>query len=222
MRQSKSGVSHRQDYQSLVNVDKQIFERVSAQVDKITSSEQHFNDIESRYRQLASTWLLATFGAMGFCLSNNFDLSFSKNLLIAGIAFAGMVGIVLLWVIDLLAYHQLLGSFFVEGLKLELEYSWLPPIRLNMMASQHGRGIMPRVVGFYSFPTGLLIALGFIALSFGLFDDRPAMELVMITLGLLLALLAVKWMHSRMHEVADQLYADVRPGIEKRLSHPLD
>ena len=28
--------------------------------------ERHFNELESRYRTLASTWLLATFAALGF------------------------------------------------------------------------------------------------------------------------------------------------------------
>lgn len=141
------------------------FDNIWKIVAEIGTTERHFNDLQSKYRTLASTWLLAAFSAMGFIVSEVIEINVEKELLISGIAIAALIGIMLLWVIDLLVYHRLLDSCFIEGLILEEKYSWLPPIRHNMMATMQGEGVLLRVVGFYIAMAAVLILIsgGFIA-----------------------------------------------------------
>ncbi len=206
------------DSRAIGEVDEPTYARVIKQIELITSSEQHFNNIEVNYRQLASTWLLATFAGIGFCLTKDTGLRLEREWIIAGIAFAGTIGILLLWVLDMLAYHQLLGSFFAEGIKFEERYRWLPPIRQGMMESQHHQGVMRRVVGFYAFPCALLISLGFGAVGYAAFPDQWRGAVIIAIIGVALALAVVLWMFKRMREAANELYKDTRFAQPKALS----
>jgi hypothetical protein len=108
---------------------------------------------------MASAWLLATFAGMGFAISQTIHVAVAPEVLVAMLAIAGAIGITLLWILDLLVYHRLLDSCFIEGLILEEQYPWLPPIRSNMMKTQEGRGVLFHTVGFYMAPVVLLIVV---------------------------------------------------------------
>lgn len=87
------------------------FDRVWSLVTELGLQERHFNDLESRYRALASTWLLAAFFGMGFVISQEtLTLPFDRLLVVAGIGLAGTVGIALLWNLDLLVYPPTSGK----------------------------------------------------------------------------------------------------------------
>jgi hypothetical protein len=73
----------------------------------LTAQCEHFNTLESTYRALASTWLLAAFAGIGFILK---DIHSERELYVAAIAAAGAVGILLLWLLDLMVYHRLLTN----------------------------------------------------------------------------------------------------------------
>jgi hypothetical protein len=151
--------------ETIDSVDRELFDRVCKVIGEIGVQERHFNGIESEYRKMASTWLLATFGAMGFSLTQNFQIAIDREVLLAGVAVAGCVGILLLWTIDLLVYHRLLDSCFAEGHKLELRYRWLPPVRVDMMDTQDREGVLTRVVLFYLAPVAFLLLVAGGALS---------------------------------------------------------
>ena len=156
---------------TIESVEKETFERVWKLVDEISTAERHFNTLQATYRGMASGWLLASFSAMGFVMSTSMILDpANRLLLVAGIALAGCIGIGLLWVIDLLVYHRLLDSYFIEGLILEDRYPWLPPFRHNMMRTQTGEGVLFRVVGFYMGPVFLLVVVAGGALSFRVWE----------------------------------------------------
>ena len=106
-----------------------------------------------------------------------------------GIAVAGSLGITLLWVVDLLVYHRLLDSNFVEGLILEEQYPWLPPIRSNMMRTQMGQGVLFCVVLFYSGTIMLLVIIAGGALSLWLGKQVLWAAVISFSVSLLLALL---------------------------------
>lgn len=119
-------------------------------VSELGENERHFNNLQHNYRTLASTWLLAMFAGIGYVLTAK-DLPFIPQPIIAFLGLAAACGITLLWNLDLRVYHQLLESCFVEGLKLEKKYNWLPRTRLNMMETQDSEptGVLARVVWFY-------------------------------------------------------------------------
>ena len=147
------------------SVDKECFDRVWKIAQEIGVQERHFNGLQTAYRNMASVWLLAAFAGIGFAISQKLALTLDRELLIAAVAAAGGVGIALLWVLDLLVYHRLLDSCFIEGLVLEARYPWLPPLRGNMMQTQKGQGVLFRTVGFYLAPIVLLILVAAGALA---------------------------------------------------------
>jgi hypothetical protein len=79
------------------NVDHHLFERVWKELSELASAERHFNTLESSYRALASTWLLATFAGAGFVLTaDRLQVPFDKIWLVVVIGLAGCIGITLL------------------------------------------------------------------------------------------------------------------------------
>lgn len=136
-------------------------EQVWKLVTELAQEERHFNGVQHHYRILASTWLLALFGGIGFVLSTK-DLSVPPGLIVWLLGLAGAIGITQLWNLDIRVYHQLLDSCFVQGLKLEQEHLWLPQVRSSMLLTQSNgvslsvnvttpspKGVLSRVVWFY-------------------------------------------------------------------------
>lgn len=82
------------------------------EVKLITDSENHFNDLCFKIRALASTWLLATFGGIGFVATKEINIDVPVAGLITMLCFASSIGIVVLWILDLLIYQQLCNCWF--------------------------------------------------------------------------------------------------------------
>ncbi len=112
---------------------KTLFDIVWEVVKECGEEERHFNNLQSVYRGIASTWLLGTFGAVGYLLFNK-DSGQSEHheLLASLICLAGAFGVAMLWMLDLGVYHRLLVAVFEEGHELEKEFPWLPRFRTNM------------------------------------------------------------------------------------------
>lgn len=128
-------------------------------IQTIGDAERHFNDVESKYRALVSTWLLAAFAGMGF-LANAQELPVPNEAAIFAIALAGSLGIQLLWIVDLLAYHRLLSAYYLEGMKIEARHPELPQVRWNMWR----QGIVEaRVKLFYAGCSTVLLPFGLAA-----------------------------------------------------------
>lgn len=104
---------------------------------EIGNYERHFNNVQSIYRGMASSWLLAAFGAIGFILfSKDTPHGLSLDLLIAYIALFCGIGLLLLWNLDINVYHRLLISCFDAGCRFEENCQnmiSLPKIRSNML-----------------------------------------------------------------------------------------
>jgi hypothetical protein len=121
-------------------------------------AERHFNTIESSYRALASTWLLAVFAGVGYVLSARpTAVPLDPLVVAAAICLVGTVGILMLWYIDTFVYHRLLDDWFEEGLRLEARNPWLPQVRTRMLRNTGDRGVVPRVAIFYAGATTMLI-----------------------------------------------------------------
>ena len=118
---------------------------------------EHFNGLESSYRTLASTWLLAAFAGMGFVLKEIH--TGQQLLLVAGIAAVAAIGILLLWLLDQMVYHRLLSAAFAEQLALERQHAWLPQVAHRMMQAHGNTGVTSKVVWFYVATYALLAAI---------------------------------------------------------------
>jgi hypothetical protein len=133
------------------------FDQLMEIYNHIGEEERHFNGLELEYRKLASHWLLATLGAIGFLLSKKEDVPVNIWALVIGICLAASVGILVIWFLDMKVYHELLHAAFREGVKLEREFpQFLPQIRNNMVKSQLGGDIIRRVMLYYFFSILLL------------------------------------------------------------------
>jgi hypothetical protein len=120
----------------------------------IAEIEQRFNNTQTVYRRLASTWLLASFAAMGFVLTTPVDWLIDARAVIALVGLAACVGASMLWTMDMLVYHNLLHAAFSCGRDLERLDPRLPPMRLRMIESQPGGSVRRRVVWYYVFVGG--------------------------------------------------------------------
>jgi len=194
---------------TIESVDKDTFERVWKIVEEIGVQERHFNGLQTSYRNMASAWLLAAFGAIGFVLSQKFEVAVDRELLITAIAAAGAIGIALLWIADLLVYHRLLDSCFIEGLILEERYPWLPPFRGNMMRTQEGQGVLFRTVSFYLGPIVLLVLISVFELTLWCYREKWFLAAALLFLaGVIAALFIGRVIRSKTENTA---------AIEKRL-----
>lgn len=118
---------------------------------ELGTNERHFNGLQAQYRAMASAWLLAAFGGTGFLLEKRPALIVPNEAAIFMIALATSIGIMLLWILDLLVYHRLLAACFEEACRLEDEHSFLPSVRCSMRKSQPGGTATTRVRLFYVF-----------------------------------------------------------------------
>lgn len=171
-----------------MNLDRQLIWSMYQEIGVI---ERHFNELESGYRTMASTWLLAAFGAIGFILTVNSGTLAWKDLIIGGIGFSASVGLYLLWTLDLLVYHRLLDSAFIEGKRLEARHRWLPQVRHNMMKLQGGRGVMRKIVLFYLLSTEVMLATGTVGVANWARKSGKSLLLSCLAVGLLLMVVVV-------------------------------
>ena len=140
------------------------FDRVWKIVIEIGLSERHFNELQGHYRVLASTWLLATFGAAGFVLTTqDIIVPIDRWALTSVIGLAGGVGLLLLWNLDLLVYARLLREWFREGLRLEAAHPWLPQVRHGMILAFGKDGVSPSAAWFYIVGSSACIGLSGVA-----------------------------------------------------------
>jgi hypothetical protein len=177
--------------ETIDSVDDKVFGRVWKFTTEIGAQERHFNGLQSTYRNMASAWLLATFGGMGFAVTQTIHVGLPRELVLALVALAGGAGIALLWVIDLLVYHRLLISCFAEGVMLEHRYPWLPQIRHNMRTTQPGGSVRMRVIWFYLAPVAFLMIVAGAALSMWLYRLGSPLAAVIVVLAAIVLAWAV-------------------------------
>jgi hypothetical protein len=142
--------------------NKDVFENVWKVVTECGEEERHFNQLQSVYRGIASTWLLATFGAVGYLLYDK-DGKLAHPGIAGGVCLLGASGIVLLWLLDLKVYHSLLEAAFWEGQALEKYCPWLPQMREGMV--QRAGKVRLKLAGYY-----FLTAIVLLGVGVGLFD----------------------------------------------------
>jgi hypothetical protein len=101
----------------------------------ITSAENHFNNLCFNIRALSSTWLLATFGGIGWILKDlpetGGNLLINKIDLITGLCLCCSLGIFVLWILDLKIYQQLLHVWF-EAREMYEDGEEFPHLRQKM------------------------------------------------------------------------------------------
>jgi hypothetical protein len=157
----------------LMNTEDKVFNRVWEMIKEINETERHFNNLETKYRILASQWLLGSFAGIGFVLTEKTDLPFDSLWIAIGICLVSSVGIFQLWRMDLTIYQQLLRAAFFEGIKMENEFPFLPKIKHTMQASVKGGDVTKTLVYYYSGSISILLIVAtvvFLILKYSALD----------------------------------------------------
>jgi hypothetical protein len=148
---------------------------------KILHGGRLYGGYQTGYRIMASSWLLATFAAIGFLLSNDNILPFEHILAVPIISFFGIVGLYLIWHEDTFVQEILLDVNVVEGLELEKKHPWLPQVHhnfLNLYKTTNARFV--KVLFFIGCKSILFLTMG-ISLAIFLYP----ISLVYTTIALL-------------------------------------
>lgn len=181
-------------YSELNRVNKELFDKVMRLIEHIGEQEKHFNNLETQYRILASTWLLAALGACGYVLKAGPEFPFDKWYIVFGICFSGAVGISIVGMLDMKVYQKLLHAFFIEGVRLEILYAdWLLPFRINILRSQETREVTFRIQFYYLVSVSLMVVLGSISIwNFSSLKSEFTIRIIIILLIAFLFLLILR------------------------------
>jgi hypothetical protein len=132
----------------------------------IGDAERQLNTIQNQYRLLASTWMIASLGGIGFVLkssaSDGWAVDLEKTFVCCLIALSGAVSILMLWLVDIGVYQRLLSQYFNEGMAMEQGEPWLPQMRNQ--TRREFKGKLSRIISFYYI--GLFVFLSAVACIF--------------------------------------------------------
>ncbi|HWY21094.1 MAG TPA: hypothetical protein VNX26_07725 [Candidatus Acidoferrum sp.] len=138
--------------------NKDVFESVWKIVQECGEEERHFNTLQSVYRGVASSWLLATFGAVGILLFDK-DGHVAHPWMSGAICILGALGICLLWMLDLHIYHRILEAAFDQALALEKKFPWLMQLR-NTAQNYTKNRVRDRLAWYYLLTSSAPAAVG--------------------------------------------------------------
>ena len=139
----------RKRLEQLKKLDDHEFDRIWSILLECGEQERHFNTVQSAYRRLASTWLLAMFGGLGFIFKETVTYS-QRWVAVCAIGIAAAIGIILLCVLDVLVYHRLMLAYFETGKDIEEACDdWLPPFRRRMRSSKNPKAVRKNIAAFY-------------------------------------------------------------------------
>lgn len=178
---------------------------------KLSDMEERYNRSAAGIRSLASAWLLATLGSIGWLFSSfRYDTwPVPLGFLVILVTTLGSLGLVTLWVMDQLVFHRLLTTVFLVGLKMEKDDPELPPIRSLMIKTQEGLGTHRWETIFYLVPVCVFLLISGMLLFSGserLFGvGQPYLRVDMRSLSMLLGagqVAAVLWMVSRFRSMS--------------------
>jgi hypothetical protein len=160
------------------------------------AAERHFNNLQNQYRTLASTWLLAAFGGIGFLIGQREPLiPIDTRLTVSGIGVAASLGLTLLWNLDLLVYHGLMFEYFQAGLELEEDHDWLPKVRTNIKGTWKGK-LTQRVALFYIAGNSVMLSVAGLALASWSYRYGASWSLLTAALTLLV-IVVIGWLMMR-------------------------
>lgn len=134
---------------------------------QLSEFELHLDTITTRYKNLALTWLLATYAAVGFLFSvESKNIQISSSLIASIVCLFGVFGIAALWFLDIYVLQKFWGAFFIEEVKMEKRFRFLAKIT-NVSISLNN--VRKRIIGhsnFYMFAILLLLITSGATLTF--------------------------------------------------------
>lgn len=147
----------------LLDQEKNGLDRAWEFTKEINENIRHYNEHQTKYRTLASQWLIAAMAGVGFLFSANTGFPFDNLILIMLISLISALGILQLWRIDLVVFQRIIGSFFAAGIELEKKYPDLPKIKETILDRVPHKNAGQNLFYFYYFIIALFLFLTFLA-----------------------------------------------------------
>ncbi|NGX56376.1 MAG: hypothetical protein K1060chlam5_00614 [Candidatus Anoxychlamydiales bacterium] len=169
---------------------------------------KHFDTIQTYFRILTSTILLASFAAVGFLFSiPKLDIPFERSISAILVSVIGIASIFTLWHIDLKFYQRLLMSNFAEAYRLEKENSWIPKVHRNMLFATHKKDHPSNIANYYiGCLFSITITIGF-AISYNLYaiQKKTIYSIVSIVVALILMAIFCFYIKKKTFKITDFL-----------------
>jgi hypothetical protein len=191
---------------------------------KFADLEQHFNGLQADIRGIASTWILAAFGAIAVLLKVGGDdgrWAVPPPVLVCAVDTMAILGLLVLWINDQLVYQRLLDAGFIIGLRAEWNNSQLPPVRLMMMYSAEGAGMSRWMSYYYKIPMIVFFIISLFAIVWWLQTDSGTIWQLAssVTFGLVILMVVVQsgvisWMARKRSAVGVRAIASAFEGEE--------
>lgn len=179
---------------------------------RLAENERHFHTIQAGIRGLASSWVLAAFASIALLLQAREGSTwlFHPLPLVIVICLMANCGLSVLWIIDQLVYQRLFNTNYLAGLRLEQQFSFIPPVRAIQAFTTRGRSIAFWVEFFYAAP---LVAFAIIALAAAILSDSmDSINRVVMVVGALLGTAPLVWVVYQARAVSFFSLAASLPG----------
>ncbi|WP_188793773.1 hypothetical protein [Dyella nitratireducens] len=172
-----------------------------ALLQEIGLNERHFNSLQSEYRKLASGWMLAALGALGWIHAHPTP---SENAKIAfTLAIGSAIGVFVLWVLDQKIYHRLLEGSFKSAMAIEEQFHLGCELPHKNMEELVGKGEVARKAKLFY---GLIASASPACALFLEWRDLRAQHLALLLVLSISAIYCVLW----------AVKEDVCIGLERR------
>jgi hypothetical protein len=164
-------------------------------LNRLAENERHFHTIQAGVRGLASTWVLAAFAGIAALLQQSKDVTwlFRPFALVIVICLMANIGLSVLWIIDQLVYQRLFNTNYIAGLRLEQQFSFIPPVRAIQALTTRGRSIASWVKFFYVGPILVFAATALVAAIIPNTIGSINLQGTAMAMGALLALAPLPW-----------------------------
>ncbi|HSW85912.1 MAG TPA: hypothetical protein VLG49_00270 [Rhabdochlamydiaceae bacterium] len=155
---------------------------------KLNQFERHFELITTKYKNIALTWLLATYAAVGFLLSNEAKGLIDHLSAVSIICFIGLVGVSLIWHLDMNVYHRFWSALFIEEVIMEEKYPHLLQSKtITLLIDKSREKFFTR--GAFYFIADILLVITMAAAVFPLIQHSSLYSIIGTEIGFLVFLI---------------------------------
>lgn len=182
---------------------------------KLVQFEHHIDVISTRYKYMALSWIFGIYAAIGFMMSTEVEnLPFDPIFSVIMLCVIGVVGLSIIWHLDVNIYTKFWAVAFIEEIRMERKFKFLPRSRnLEFLIDDDRERIVSQ--GFLYMMSNCLFFITMIAASFFVFTSISLLFHFIVAAGIFfLNFLLCKFMH-KISKKSQESFFDIVNGIKK-------
>lgn len=164
---------------------------------QIKGHKDYFSRAQGRYRALVSTWIIAAFIGLGYVLSKKEagSVPISPMIQAAFLSLGAVLGIGLLWHLDIVLHQKLWWASVAELASIEEKYSFITRVNSNILLTHRDRRFcwMQSIIYIGSIIAFIFIATLCLAVNFYMSGSNTLFWIVII-FGVVISALLPFWM----------------------------